>query len=202
MRVSALEILLGTERIQQQTTEKAKVGFARPVLCEMEIGNDGPFLATNLRNSFLPTRRSDNGTVRFAFTECPIGQEGSLLNELYEVLWKTSVQYDWPNRCTSISEARTRMVTLGMEPKAVILGLLDLEKTIGAITEDDADKLMLTQGHIAEVGGIKALAADLLPGRAILSSTPSQVGHYVRSGDHLGILICQADRSLILVGDE
>lgn len=203
MKISALERILETDRIRQQTAVKTMAGKARPVLYETEVGPDDlPLLSSNLRGSFLLTPRSRDGTARFAFTECPLGSEDQLLNELYEVLWRMSVQYEWANRCTSIGAAKARMESLGLRPKAFILGPSFLEEAAGNITEDDADKLMMMQGHIAEVEGVMALAANLLPGRAILATTPSQVGDYVRVGDYVGILIHQADRSLVLVGDE
>jgi len=201
MKVSALEIALGTERVRQQAAVKG-VGFAQPVLCEQPVRpEEAPFLATNLRGSFLPTFRSGDGVIRFAFTECPLGAEDSLVSELYGVLWKNSVQQGWSNRCNTLSQAKARMEALGMQPKACIVGPSFLEEA-GELTKEDADKLMMFKGYVAEVEGVKALASGLSAGKAILMASPSQVGDYVRVGDYLGILICQADRSLVLVGGE
>jgi hypothetical protein len=198
MRVSALEIVLGTERVRQQTAVKTKAGFSRPVLCERAVDpTEGPFLATNMRGSFLTTSRSKDGAARFAFTECPVASEGKLISELYAVLWRTSVQQDWSNRCISMSQAKARMEALGVQPKVFIVGPSFLGDEL---TEEDAEKLMLLKGCIAEVEGLKVLAADLPPGQALLAT--SKVGSYVRSGDYLGVLVCQANRSLVLVGDE
>lgn len=204
MKVSALEIVLETDRVRQQTAVRTHAGFARPVLCEQAVGVDeGPFLASNLRGSFLPTRRSSDGNARFAFAECPIGAEDRLVVELFDVLWRTSVQHDWPNRCRSLDEAKVRMEALGMVPRAYIAApsLLDAASD-KELSGDDADKLMMFQGHVAEVDGIKILASGLPDGRGILTSIPSKTGRYVRSGDFLGVLVCRADRSMVLVGGE
>lgn len=173
-----------------------RVGHSRPVLCEQEVGpDDGPFLATNLRGTFLPTSRSLDGVARFAFTECPVGEEDRLLSELYDVLWKASVQQDWSNRCISLGQARERMVSLGLEPRTFIVSLSFLKD----LSTEDADKLMQFQGYVTEVEGIRILASTLPPGRAILVATPIQAGLYVRSGDYVGLLVYHANRSLILV---
>jgi len=204
MRVSALERFLSIDRVRQQTAVKTKAGFARPVLCEQTMKeDDGPFLATNLRGSFLPSRRSLDGVVRFAFTECPVGSEGKLLTELYDVLWRTSVQQGWGNRCIDLGQARPLMETLGVTPGAFIVGPSILASATGKdLSEEDIDKLMRYQGFVAEVDGVKILASDLPEGKAILATVPSQTGLYVRSGDYLGVLICRANRSLVLVGAE
>lgn len=200
MKVSALEIALGTERVRQQAAVKG-AGFAQPVLCEQPVRpEEAPFLATNLRGSFLLTPRSRDGVARFAFTECPLGTEGVLVSNLYDALWKISVQQGWSNRCNTLSQAKARMEALGVQPRACIVGLPFLEEA-GELTEEDADKLMMFKGYVAEVEGVRALVSGLSAGRAILMASPSQVGDYVRVGDYLGVLICQADRSVVLVGD-
>jgi hypothetical protein len=141
--------------------------------------------------------------VRFAFTECPVEEEGHLLTELYDVLWRTSVQQGWGNRCIDLGQARDLMKALGGTPGAFIVGPSILASATGKdLSEEDIDKLMRYQGFVAEVDGVKILASDLPDGKTILASAPSQVGFYVRSGDYLGVLICRASHSLILVGTE
>jgi hypothetical protein len=202
MKASTLERFLSTDRVRQQTAVKTRAGFARPVLCEQAMKEEeGPFLATNLRGSFLPSRRSLDGMVRFAFTECPVGAEGPLLTELHRVLWDVSVQQGWSNRCTDLQQARLLMGSSGVTPRAFIVGPSVLAEATGKnLSEEDVDKLMRYQGFVAEVDGVRILASDLPDGKAILAAIPSQVGLYVRSGDYLGVLICRANLSLVLVG--
>jgi hypothetical protein len=94
------------------------------------------------------------------------------------------------------------MESQGITPRSFIVGPSFLEEAAGkSLSEEDLNKLMRLQGHITEVEGVKVLASCLPPGKAILTTVPSQVGQYIRTGDYLGLLICRANRSLVLVGN-
>lgn len=204
MRVSALELVLTAER-QRRQASKTGAGFAQPVLREqVEDATNAPFLVSNSRGSFVLGRRHPvEGSVRFAFTERPITEEGPLLAELFRVLWATSVQQSWPNRCSSISQATARMVALGLEASALIVSSTFLEEACGkALSGEDAEKLMMMQGFVAEVEGVKVLASDLPAGTAILASPRVSLGTYIRADDNVAILIRRADRTLVLVGED
>lgn len=204
MRVSALELILTAER-QRRHASKTGAGFARPVLREQhEDAAGAPFLVSNSRGSFvLGQRRSSDGTVRTAFVNCPLDKESLLLAELHRALWETSVQHNWPNRCSSIAKATARMAALGLEPGALIVSTPFLEEACGkALSVEDAEKLMLVQGYVAEVEGVKVLASDLPDGKALLVTSRALMGVYVRSEDHLSILLRRVDRSLVLVRED
>jgi hypothetical protein len=203
MRVSAFELILETERIHRQAAVKAGVGFAVPALYQYPAQpTDAPFLATNARGTFLPVR-SKYGVVRLAFSECPLGSESRVLAELYRVLWGISVQSQWSNRCSSIAAAVAHMRGTGIEPWAIVVSPSFLEDACGTpVTLEDAEEIMLVQGHVAESDGVKVLAAGLPVGQAIVTAAPPDVGNYFRVDQHLGVLIRRADRSLGLVGDE
>jgi hypothetical protein len=204
MRVSALELLLETERIHRKAAVTTGVGFAVPALYEFPAeAVTAPFLVSNSRGSFVLGARSRDGYVRLAFFECPLEDEGPVLTELHRVLWRISVQHGWPNRCTSVAQAIARMKALALEPKAIVVSPSFLEDACGEpVTLDDAGKLMMAQGYVAESDGVKVLAADLPPGSAILAATRAVVGVYVRVDDKLGLMVRKADQSLVLVGDE
>jgi len=204
MRVSALELVLTAERQRRQASNTG-TGFARPVLREQtEDAVNAPFLVSNSRGSFVLGRRHPTeSTVRFAFTERPITEETPLLVELFRALWATSVQQSWSNRCSSISQATARMVALGLEASALIVSTTFLEEACGkALTDEDAERLMMMQGFVAEVEGVKVLASGLPTGTAILASPRASLGTYIRADDQVAILIRRADRSLVLVGED
>jgi len=204
MRISTLELVLTAER-QRRQASKTGAGFARPVLCErVEDVANAPFFVSNSRGSFvLGQRRSSDGTVRMAFVNCPMDKESLMLIELHRTLWATSVQHNWPNRCSSISQATARMAALGMESGALVVSSSFLEEACGkALSVEDAEKMMLMQGYVAQVDGLKILASDLPTGTAILTSPRAQAGIYVRSEGHLAVLIRRANRSLVLVGKD
>lgn len=204
MRVSALELLLETERIHRKAAVTTGVGFAVPALYEFpaEAGM-APFLVSNSRGSFVLGSRSRDGHVRLAFSECPLDEEGAMLAELHRVLWGISVQHGWANRCTSIAQAIARMKALALEPKVLVVATSFLEDACGEpVTLEDAEKLMMAQGYVAESDGIRVLASDLPAGLAILAASREVTGVYVRVDDRLGVMVRKADQSLVLVGNE
>lgn len=203
MRVSALELILETERVRRQASITTGAGFAIPALLSHPVeSSDAPFLATNARRTFLPVR-SKYGTVRLAFSECPLEDEGKLVAELYRVLWGISVQHEWPNRCSSVAQAVACMAALRLEPKSLVVSPSFLEDACGKpVTLKEAEELMMAQGYVAESEGVRVLAADLPEGSAILAAAPAIVGVYVRTDNWLGVLVRRIDRALVLVGDE
>lgn len=196
MRTSALELILATDRVRRRA---AAAGFALPVLLEYaEESSAAPFLSSNMRGTFLQTRRSSEGNVRFAPTECPPEQEGQFMGELFRVLDDVSFRNGWANRCKTLREAKATMTSLGEKPRAVVVPPSILEAACGrkvALTE--AERLMMVQGYVTRLDGLLVLAADLPDNKLLLAS--DSVGVYVRSYDHVGIMIHKADRSLVVV---
>ena len=95
------------------------------------------------------------------------------------------------------------MVGQGLEPRTLVAPLSLIKEACGVeVGEDEAENLMLAQGHIAEVDGVRLVTTTSLPnGTAILAAAPSMVGTYLRVDDQLGIMVRQASRSIALVGD-
>jgi hypothetical protein len=122
------------------------------------------------------------------------------VEELVKTLWAISCREGWANRCSDLGEAQDVMLSLGETPKAVVVPPSVLEQACGEkMTIERAEHLMAMQGYIARTKeGLLVLSADLPEGRAFLAS--GTVGAYVRSHNHVGVLIRRADRSLVLVG--
>lgn len=205
MKVSILERLLHAER-HRRKVHGANSSFVPPVatrfVCEAK---QAPWVTSLSSGHFAPTHRDKEGFVAQAFTDCPIEEEGRLLRDLYDTLLTLHGLFRWTNVCKTIVEAKTRMAAAGFEAKYLVVPFADLKDVVGSgLTLDEAEMLMMTQGCVADVGGVKILTVgDELPnGSAILSTMPSIVGVYNRVYDHVGVTIFQADHSLVLVRDE
>lgn len=201
MRTSALERLLTVER---EPRRASSVGFSIPALSEREAKEDeAPFLVTSMRSAFLETRRNREGNVRFGFSEVPLRQEADFVAGLYRALCELSIQHGWPNRCRSLSEAAGLLQRLGSDPFHVVVGPDQIAEACEApLTVEEAEKLMMAQGYVAEVGEVKVLVAGLPRGAAMVTASPSLLGVYSRVDDRLGLLIKRADRAVVLVGDD
>lgn len=177
--------------------------FAHAVLHERAVEiDDAPFVVTNKRRSFVQTRRRPDGTIWAGFSEMPIGAESGLLQELHSALWQLSVRNGWRNRCSSLEDAAPLMQTLGFEPRCLVVPVGLLKEVCGEeLSVQDAEKLMLMQGHITKVGEVFVLAADMAKGSALLTAVPKEVGTYTRTDESLAIMLFRVDRALILVGE-
>lgn len=194
---TVLRRLFQTERLRRQSTT---AGFAVPGLFERAVPEqDAPFVASNMRSGFVLTRRSIEGNVRHGFSEVALDDEDGLLAELFRALWGLGSQHHWPNRCNSIEQARARLEALGLAPDALVIPPTLVEEAAGQpLSNEDIEKLMVGQGHIAQAGGARVMVADLPVGTAMLCS--GLLGFYTRVDNWLGLLVQRADRCVILVG--
>lgn len=202
MRASALERLLIPEREPRRAS--AHGGFALPALSERAAEEDeGPYLATTMRPVFLETRRNREGNVRFGYMDLMPEDEHILVSCLYQTLCEVSIRHGWANRCRSLEEATKLLQQLGFDPYHLVVGPGLLEEACGApLSVEDAEKLMMVQGYVAEVGELKVLAADLPSGAAMVTTSPSLFGVYSRVDDRLGLLLKRVDRAVVLVTDD
>jgi len=69
------------------------------------------------------------------------------------------------------------------------------------ITLDEARKLTVAQGCVAEVNDIKILFSELPEGQMILGTAPPMVGVYTRIDDHVGLLLRKVDQSMVLINE-
>lgn len=200
---SILERLLVTERVPRRATRSGD--FARPAICEGSAPhNGGPFVASNARGRFVVVPSSSSGTLRSGFSDVELEDEGNLLSALFTDLWTLGTVRSWPNRCSNIVDAVAHMSTQGLEPKFLVVGRELLKDACGkSVSISDAEKMMQTQGFVAEINGTRVLVSAHLAGyAALLTTAPSLVGVYTRADDCLSVLIHRADRSIVLVDRE
>ena len=197
MGFTALEGLLTTERLHQKASKHG--GFMVPAMHERSSPDtDGPFLVTNMKGRFLPTRTSRSGVVRYGFSLVPVGTDDSLLVELHRSLADFPATLE-ASRCTSVQEALRRLQQNGLEPRTVVLPTSSLPEILPGVTADESREAMRAQSHVAVVEGVRVLVAEMLPGTAIVATSPTLVGTYTRVGDYLGVLIRHASRGILAV---
>ena len=198
MSYAAFERMLKTERHRQRGAAR---GFSTPSLCTVSVKADAePLLATNMRGTFLATRRGSGGEARFGFSYCPVGQEGPLLNELHRVLWDTSLREKWANRCSAVAEAVEKLRTQGIEAATLVVSERQLSNVLGSDFHPDAARsAMAMQGFVAVVDGMQVLLSDLPDGSAFVTGHPTGTGVYTRVGDHIGMLFQRVDRAIMVV---
>jgi hypothetical protein len=80
--------------------------------------------------------------------------------------------------------------------RSIIIAKADLS-SIGVDLES-AEKLMALQGYVTLHGSTQTLMADLPSGRGLVVS--ADAGLYVRIDEFLGLMLFNADRSVITVG--
>lgn len=199
MPYAPLERMLKTERYRQRAAPRG--GFSTPSLCFTAVPPDSmPLLASNMRGTFMPTRRNVEGMAPFGFSPSIVGQEDGLLNELHRVLWELSERSGWTNRCSAIPEAVERLRTQGTEPKSLIVsesqvaGFMGPDFDLGA-----ARRAMAVQGYVTVVDGMQVLLSALSEGSALVAASPAALGIYTRVGDHLGLLLQRVDRAVMVV---
>jgi hypothetical protein len=199
MRLSVLERILCVERFRRQASPAG--GFSVPVMLQWPVGPDSePFLVSSSRGQFLKGCRSENGSARLAFFLEE--EEDDAFERLLKDLRSISVEHSWGNRCNSIREAQAFMVGQGLEPRMLVVPYSMLREVGVDVGQEEAENLMLAQGCIAEVEGLRVITSTVLsPGSAVLSAAPALVGTCVRVDDRLGLLIRQANRSIALVGN-
>lgn len=201
MITSAFEGLLVPERHRRKAAREG--GFAVPALHERVVESPGPFLATNAKNSFLQPKIGPEKRVRYGFSECLLEDEAILLLEFIRVLWDVSSGAGWSNRCSSLSQAKIRLESFGLEARTLVIPRGMLSRVCGEdLTEDEASKLILAQGYVAEVDGIRVMPASVPEGWMLLATSAPLVGFYTRVDNYLGLLFQDIDRTVIVVRED
>ena len=198
MKAPIFSKVLSVERYRQKMQS---VGLCLPTLCEQAVDLlDDPLVASNMRGSFVRTKRSLEGVARYAFSECPLDLEGALFSRFFTSLWGMSEENGWSNRYSSISGALRGFRDKGMPPCSLVISPHALKKICGAQLDlDEIDKVMALKGYVSEVGGLKVLVSDLPHNQAMLTAEPALVGNCTRVGNHLGVLVRRVDQTIALV---
>ena len=198
MAYTALERIFSTERVQQRAARHG--GFSVPALHERSVeATNAPFLASNMRGTFVRTRPSKQGFVRFGFSSVPVGDDDLLLAELFRSLLQCSTQEEWGNRCTDVKDAVARIQSYGMAPYAVTLSFDTLETVLPDVSLEDARTAMAQGSQVAEIEGVRVLVADLPSKTALVTALPVLTGVYIRTGDYVGVMAQKVDQTIILV---
>jgi hypothetical protein len=202
MITSAFEGLLVPERSRRRAARDG--GWALPFLSERVVGpEDGPFLVTNMRGSFLQPGVSRENVLRYGFSQCSLEEEGTFLGEFYRVLWDTSERLGWSNRCSSIAQATQKLLGFGLQPRILIVPLSNLGRICGQeVSLEDARNLILAQGCVTEVDGVRIMFSNLPDGQMLLSTAAPLVGVYARVDDYLGLVFYRANQTVQLIQDE
>lgn len=199
MTPSAFEGFLVPERFRRKSARDG--GFALPAFLERIVEpSDGPFLVSSSRRTFLQPGVSQAKMLRFGFSPCPPDEEHYLLSELFRCWWRLSEELGWTNRCRSLAQAKQRMESYGLLPRTVIVPFVTLKDVCGQdLSLEDARKLVIAQGCVAEVEGLRVLFSDLPPGQMLLGTAPPLVGVCTRVDDHVGLMLQQVDRAVVLI---
>lgn len=196
MAASVLDRVLVVDRERPIASKYG--GFSEPVIHERAVDADsGPFVVTTTKGPFVTTRVRKEGVVWSGFTECPVRDEGRLIKSLYKHLHAQA----WDNKRPSVSESVDLVSMRGLEAKALIVSSSILSDACGrSVSDDEAEKLMWSQGHIAEVNGLQVyLCSDLDPGTGLVLAAPLLTGVYVRSAYSLAVMLYRADTAVALV---
>lgn len=185
MPFSVLSHVLHVERHRQRITRSAmSAGFATPALGEIQLsGSDEPaLLATNMRGTFLPTRKSRDGIVRYGFSTCPVGEEGVLATELARVLWEGGPEEGWGIRCSAVATAIEAFRGKGLEPRTLVVSSQLAREVLGQETPPP-------EGLAGIVDKMQVLVTGLPENVALVALPPARAGFCVRVGDSMGMLV-------------
>ena len=156
------------------------VGHSVPLASEIDVVDRAldPVLITSTRGTFLESRVSRMGYVRFGFSECPLEREGALVLELHRQLVRCAEAKGWDCVAACPADAAARMRMKGETPFHLVAGPWLEEE---------------------EVGGARVLDVGLPSGIALLVTSPVRAGLYTRIGDHVGVIAHCVDRYFVAV---
>jgi len=156
----------------------SNVGHSMPLASEIDVQDRSiePLFITTTRGTFLKSRVSRAGYVRFGFSECPLEQEPALVREFHRVLGATAQASGWGCCAATVDDALKLMRGRGVKPCHAVAGPW-LE------APDD----------------VKVLDAGFPEGVALVLPEPSAAGLHTRVGDYVGILAYRVDRCFVAV---
>ncbi len=184
MPFSVLSHLVGVERTRQRITRSpTSAGFATPALGEVHLGEGTePLLATNMRGTFLQTRKSRDNVARYGFSTCPVDEEHILVTELARVLWDLSYPHEWGIRCTAVPAAVEAFQAQGLEPRTLVVSTQLAREVLKSETSPP-------EGLAGTVDRMQVLVTGLPENVALVSLAPARAGMCVRVGNDVGVLI-------------
>jgi hypothetical protein len=197
MPFSVLSHLLFVERHRQRITRSVtSAGFATPAMGEIDLRpeDEGPMLASNMRGTFLLTRKSRENIARYGFSPCPPEDEGVLATELVRVLEMLSDAHGWGIRCRGVAEAVESLRGSGLVPRTIVVSTALARTALGQ--ETPVEGFLGTVAHAAPnrvlgdgSGDMQVLVTNFPENIALVALAPVKAGWCVRSGDNLGMLV-------------
>jgi len=157
------------------------VGYSMPLASEIDVDDRSiePLMITTTRGTFLQSRVSAAGYARFGFSECPVNQEGALLQEFHRVLLSRIDANGWISAAPTVGEALRLMSSQGIKPRHLVGGP------------------WLADGAAARE--VKVLDAGFTEGSALLIAEPAVAGLHTRVGDYVGVLAYRVNRCFVAV---
>lgn len=186
MPFSVLSHLLNVERHRQRITRSAmSSGFATPALGEIQLSSGEeapPMLATNMRGTFLYTRKSRDNVVRYGFSICPVDEEGVLVTELARVLWELSEVHKWGIRCRAVASAVEAFKVQGLEARTLVVSAQLARGVLG-------QESLPPEGLAGTSDKMQVLVTNLPENVALVALAPAKAGTCLRVGDNIGMLV-------------
>lgn len=174
---TALSQLFITERHRPRA---GAVGHSVPLASEIDVDDRSiePVVVSTTRGTFLESRVSRHGYLRFGFSECRVDLEGKLVLELHGLLVELSKQHRWGSISPTPESAVQHMLANGEKP---------FHLAAGPWLEVD------------EVGGARVLDVGMPQGVALLVTSPVDAGLYTRIGDYVGLVAYRVNRAFVAV---
>lgn len=185
MPFAPLSHLLHVDRTRPRLNRHASsVGYATPALGEIHLVNvpEPALLATNMRGTFLLTRKTPEGIARYGFSTCEVADEPVIITELARVLWELSAEHDWDIRCRGVPEAVESFRAKGLEARTVVVS----SQLARAVLGQDA---LPPEGLAGTVGRMQVVVTGLPEDVALVALAPENAGVCIRTGDNVGMLV-------------
>jgi hypothetical protein len=132
-----------------------------------------------MKGTFVRTKVSRDGYIRYGFSECSLDQESGLLCEFCNVLVQESTRNSWNNIVASIPE---------------VLVQPDFQSLVMATKFTDAYK----EVQIRE--GMKVFIADLPEDiMGLVVAQPKVAGFYTRIGDYVAVLAQHVNTAFLVI---
>jgi hypothetical protein len=180
MLFSVLSNMFRVEQHRQRMTRA--LSAATPVLGELLARPEDPpgMLASNMRGTFLVTRKSSENVFRYGFTECSEEDEGVLITELARVLWDESNVRGWGVRCTGVPAAVADFRARGLTPRTLVVSAAVAKQVLGREAQE---------GFAGTVDNMQVLVTTLPENVTLVGLEPTKAGVCVRVGTSIGMLV-------------
>lgn len=195
MSFSTLSHLLITERERSRAAPAG--GFSRPIGQFREVPTEvSSILASNTRGAFVQAVRNREGAVGYGFFECPLSEEPVVVTRLHQTVWDLAAANGWPNRASSLEEARA--ILPSAHTLVIPFGLVE-QVCGGTLAPEVLSEVMQAQGYLRVMGELRVMVGQLPDNCMLLAASPPALGVYTRLGDHLGLQLYNVQQTLVVI---